>query len=181
MSTDVKKQISDAAKHLILDKKVKKLTVKDIVEECHITRQAFYYHFQDIPDMLEWNVRQEAEKICSKTEEIGDPEKELRFFFVCAINISPELKRGLSSNYGYEFERILHQCIVEILHRVIVERHLYPDCSEEEIDIIVRYHANAVDGMLKEWTPKDTKNLDQIVHTIYEMSIGNVHMQNEEV
>ena len=46
MSMDVKKAVSDAAKHLIIDKKVKKLTVKDIVEECHITRQAFYFKNQ---------------------------------------------------------------------------------------------------------------------------------------
>ena len=44
-----------------MDKKVKKLTVKDIVEECHITRQAFYYHFEDIPDMLKWMLERGAQ------------------------------------------------------------------------------------------------------------------------
>lgn len=181
MSMDVKKVVSDAAKHLIIDKKVKKLTVKDIVEECHITRQAFYYHFRDIPDMLEWNIRQEAEKIRGKTEKITEPEEELRYFFVCASNISEGLKRSLESNYGYEIDRILHQSMTEMLHQVIEERKLYPECSAEQIDVIVRYHANAISGILKEWTPEDTKNLDQIVHTIFEMIIGNVLIHREEV
>ena len=43
---DMKEVIASAARKLILEKKVKKLTVKDIVEECQITRQAFYYHFE---------------------------------------------------------------------------------------------------------------------------------------
>ncbi len=179
MSMDVKKAVSDAAKHLIIDKKVKKLTVKDIVEECQITRQAFYYHFQDIPDMLEWNIRQEAEKIRSRTEKIEEPEEELRYFFVCASNLSEGLKRSLESNYGAEIDRILHQSMINMLRQVIEERNLYPECTAEQIDVIVRYHANAISGILKEWTPEDTKNLDQIVHTIYEMSIGAVQIRKE--
>ena len=49
---DMKEIIAEAARKLILEKKVKKLTVKDIVEECQITRQAFYYHFEGIPDLI---------------------------------------------------------------------------------------------------------------------------------
>ena len=51
---DMKEIIAEAARKLILEKKVKKLTVKDIVEECQITRQAFYYHFEGIPDNKEF-------------------------------------------------------------------------------------------------------------------------------
>ena len=52
---DMKEIITEAARKLVLEKKVKKLTVKDIVEECQITRQAFYYHFEGIPDMIQWS------------------------------------------------------------------------------------------------------------------------------
>ena len=52
MQVDVKDSIAQAAKNLVIEKGVKKLTVKDIVDECHITRQAFYYHFEDIPALF---------------------------------------------------------------------------------------------------------------------------------
>ena len=42
MPTDMKRTIAEAVQVLLLDRHVKKLTVKDIVETCHITRQAFY-------------------------------------------------------------------------------------------------------------------------------------------
>ena len=61
MAIDMKKTIAEAASNLLFEKKVKKLTVKDIVEECHITRQAFYYHFEDIPDLIHWVLYQETE------------------------------------------------------------------------------------------------------------------------
>lgn len=41
MPADMKRQIAEATRTLLMDRRVKKLTVKDIVEECHITRQRF--------------------------------------------------------------------------------------------------------------------------------------------
>ena len=52
MAVDMKESIAQAAKVLLTEKGVKKLTVKDIVDACHITRQAFYYHFEDIPALF---------------------------------------------------------------------------------------------------------------------------------
>ena len=49
MAVDTKELIAEAVKRLLMQKKVKKLTVKDIVDECSITRQTFYYHFEEIP------------------------------------------------------------------------------------------------------------------------------------
>ena len=57
MPVDMKEYISSTARNLVLEKKIKKLTVKDIVEACQITRQTFYYHFEGIPDLIEWSVR----------------------------------------------------------------------------------------------------------------------------
>jgi probable dihydroxyacetone kinase regulator len=31
-----------------------KITVKDLVETCHISRQTFYYHFRDKYDLVNW-------------------------------------------------------------------------------------------------------------------------------
>ena len=73
MAIDMKKTIAEAASNLLFEKKVKKLTVKDIVEECHITRQAFYYHFEDIPDLIQWVLYQEMEIVL----------EECRFFMIC--------------------------------------------------------------------------------------------------
>ena len=30
------------------------ITVNDIANKCDINRQTFYYHFQDIRDLIEW-------------------------------------------------------------------------------------------------------------------------------
>ena len=35
------------------EKTYNKITVQDIVDRCHVNRNTFYYHFQDIPSLLE--------------------------------------------------------------------------------------------------------------------------------
>lgn len=62
MIYDTKDMIARAVETLLLEKKVKKLTVKDIVNECQITRQTFYYHFTDIPDLVRWVVLQKKKR-----------------------------------------------------------------------------------------------------------------------
>lgn len=49
MGADVKEMIADTTRRLLTKKRRGKLTVMEIVEECNITRQAFYYHFEDVP------------------------------------------------------------------------------------------------------------------------------------
>ena len=51
MPSDMKARIAREFAELARTKSIDKITVKDIVEACHITRQTFYYHFQDLIDV----------------------------------------------------------------------------------------------------------------------------------
>ena len=50
MAVDMKQLIAETLARLLERKSVDKITVKELVETCGISRQAFYYHFQDIVD-----------------------------------------------------------------------------------------------------------------------------------
>ncbi|MGN1277577.1 MAG: TetR family transcriptional regulator, partial [Floccifex sp.] len=47
------KLIMNSFLSLLEKKPYNKITVKDIVEDCQVNRNTFYYHFHDIPDVLE--------------------------------------------------------------------------------------------------------------------------------
>ena len=57
-----KKAIALALKDVMKTKPLSKITVNDIAEECSINRQTFYYHFQDIQDLVEWICLTEADE-----------------------------------------------------------------------------------------------------------------------
>lgn len=53
MSSFTKKAIMEAFLRLVGKKTLDKITVRDIVDECGINRNTFYYHFQDMYAVLE--------------------------------------------------------------------------------------------------------------------------------
>ena len=53
MSQITKRALASALKELLEHKPLNKITIADITEQCGVNRQTFYYHFQDIPRLLE--------------------------------------------------------------------------------------------------------------------------------
>lgn len=180
MPADMKETIAEAAQSLLFEHHVKKLTVKDIVERCHITRQAFYYHFEDIPDLFRWMLEKRTEQMLSEVLSRESTEEGLRSFFVAAINIAPYVKRGMDSSHRSELEPMLRQYIQRFFAMVIETKRYYSQCSVAEVKVISRYHSLAVLGLLQEWTEKDTEQLDQIVHTIYRLMREGIPAQGEK-
>ena len=169
MAADMKAAIAEAVVRLLTERNVRKLTVKDIVEECHITRQTFYYHFEDIPQLFRWMLEQELQLLAGRAESGEDPKAALRSFFLMAINSMPYVKKGLESNYGGELEELLTQYFYRFFELVIEKRNLYKSRTRAEVRLILRYHCQAILGLFASWTDEDTKNLDAIVDTVYEL------------
>lgn len=169
MPVDMKETIAEAARKLLMEKNRKKLTVKDIVEECNITRQAFYYHFEDIPALFRWILDRNSTQILTEAQTMKNGEEKLRYLFLLAINSLPYMKKGLETNYGYELEQILTQYTMHLFEQICDEEGLYRNCTRFDVNLILRYHCQAILGLLRNWTDADTKNLDQIVHITYQL------------
>ncbi len=62
-SSETKKQMAEALKKLIKDRPFSKITVQDIVSECNINRNTFYYHFENNFDLLYFTYSLEVQNI----------------------------------------------------------------------------------------------------------------------
>ena len=60
MPNRTKRALEASLKNLLLKKPLDKITINDIAEDCGITRMAFYYHFKDIYDLIEWSCVEDA-------------------------------------------------------------------------------------------------------------------------
>lgn len=59
-SDQTKHALAQALKTLMTQKPFDRITIQDITELCGIRRQHFYYHFQDIYDLLRWMFQEDA-------------------------------------------------------------------------------------------------------------------------
>ena len=100
MPADMKETIAKATLTLLTDRHVKKLTVKSIVEQCHITRQAFYYHFEDICELFRWMLEKRAEQMLQEILSKGDARKGCAAFLSWRFISSPMSGAGWTAAMG---------------------------------------------------------------------------------
>ncbi len=61
--SETKILMAESLKKLIQDRPFSKITVQDIVTECNINRNTFYYHFESNIDLLYFTYQMEVEKV----------------------------------------------------------------------------------------------------------------------
>ena len=49
-----KETFAKALKELLQERPLTKISVKDITEQCELSRNAFYYHFKDKYELINW-------------------------------------------------------------------------------------------------------------------------------
>ena len=162
--SDMKKTIAEACLKLLADSK--KLTVTDIVESCNITRQTFYYHFEDIPDLFRWILERGKDEL-KKRIDLSDKETAIKYLLLMGYQVRPYIEGGLKTNYRDEIVKIFDEHVYSLFQDAIKNRKLYIDKSVFEIDVIVRYHASALIGLIKSLDEDDIKYIDKIANIIY--------------
>lgn len=63
MANFTRRAIKETFIKLLEERPLSDITIKDIVERCGINRNSFYYHYQDLPALIEEIVKEEAESI----------------------------------------------------------------------------------------------------------------------
>ena len=84
---------------------------------------------------------------------------------------------GLKESLAFlvdELDRLMTNGMYGLFDRLAEQEDLYSDCTRSEFAIIRRYHCQAVIGILREWSTRDTENLDGIVHTVYRLLRGDI-------
>lgn len=63
MAKSTKKEIMDTLAQLLQAKRLDDITVTELVEQCGISRQAFYYHFSDLYGVVDYGVQAVLEEL----------------------------------------------------------------------------------------------------------------------
>ncbi|MCD8329205.1 MAG: TetR/AcrR family transcriptional regulator [Lachnospiraceae bacterium] len=144
MAIDMKTWIADKLFEMMKEKKLDKITVKELVEECHISRQAFYYHFQDLMDVLEWSVQKKLQSIL----ETASPEEALEDFTSFFVENRGMMDKLHQSRHREQLEQLmmrsLRQCMEELFYAK------FPDAQTGRADLeaVLDFCACGVTGLL---------------------------------
>lgn len=79
MSLATKKELAAALKRQMARKPINKITVRELVAECGINRNSFYYHFEDIYALFKWMIEAEAVEIVKQYDLMMDYHEVINF------------------------------------------------------------------------------------------------------
>lgn len=145
--------IADAYVALTAQKPIDKITVKDVVEACGITRQTFYYHYQDLLEVIEWIVSRGIDDLIARTIAASSQREAIRVI-VSACETQPEfLSRLFNSRRREEAERILFDGIRRYFLEVLRRSPVAPRIRyASDLETALTFYSCAITGVLMENT-----------------------------
>ena len=155
MANFTKKAIQESFLKLLTERPLSQITIKDIVADCGINRNTFYYYFEDMPKLIESIVEDDAAKIIQSYPTIEKFEDCLD----AAITLALAKKRA-----------VLH--IYHSANREIYEMYLWKVCDhtinayvtsvlrgkkvrESDLFIVKEYLSGLAFGIFSRWLKND--------------------------
>ena len=123
--------IFDAAQRLALKKDLDRITVKDIAEECQITRQTFYYHFQDIFAMVEWGLGEELKRLIAKGKNTETMEDALLLYCEIVMEKRVLFSKMLNSRYCMPTLQMVRELLKQYMLGVLEKNHCLIDALQK--------------------------------------------------
>jgi AcrR family transcriptional regulator len=151
MANFTRNAIKETFIRLLEERPLAEITVKDIVETCGINRNSFYYHFQDIPTLLEEIVVEEAEDIISKYPTINS----IVECFDALIEFASHRKRAIMHIFRSVKREVFEHYLMKVSEhfvRVYIETALQGRSIEvRDKEAIIQYYKCVCFGLTIDW------------------------------
>ena len=202
MTQFTSKAIEESFIRLLNERPLDKITIKDIVDDCGISRNTFYYHFQDKYDLVNWIFRTESAAFLAKAPTRDNWQDILRglcryfeenraFYrnaldgFISAARFALENKRLVYHIYNSvsreRVERYLYSIAGEVMRLYVsriteqVEHAAHKKVFPEDQKMVVDFYKFALVGMILDWLNTGMKkDPEGLIRRVGEIFHGNI-------
>lgn len=159
MYIDTKKLIAEQLFKILQHKKLEDVTIKYLVDACHTSRQTFYYHYQDIMDVLEWGTKMAIEQDLAKSLQAQDSRDAVRIFVFRVLRNKEVTRNLLESKRRDEFLRILINSFHAYLQELFRRKWPNPKLTMGDIDAFLDFYTYGLIGLILKHC--DAKEVDE--------------------
>ena len=151
-SEKTKRQLAKNLKQLMETKPLERISVQEVTGKAELNRQTFYYHFDDIYDLLKWTLEREAIELLYDRQEENLWKEGLRDFLLYL-----EKNRAFAQNAVYslgrdQFNRFFHREVYGVIGNVIQQfGDTFCDRDEKYIAFLTHYYTIALAETAISW------------------------------
>ena len=163
--------IMESLLKLLDERPLNKISVKDIVEDCGISRGTFYYHFQDKYDLLAYIVQKEILEPVGILLGNNMYKEALTLIFSNLKKDSAFYEKAVRIEGQNSFEQITEECIYKLLLDLFAERSSGKPHTKHPwltIDSMARYYARSMNYVVIYWIRSGMTVPPEEVANIYE-------------
>lgn len=181
MAQKTKKALAESLKRLIKTKPLNKITITDIAEDCQISRMTFYYHFQDIYDLVGWICLDEGSRAIGTCKDHDTWEEGFQSLCESVLENRGFVEAVYRSVQHDHIEEYLYRVMYHLIFEVVKEQTEREPIPEVEKEHITEFFTMAFLGTALKWvkrgfkeTPEElTQRLSMIVNGQIALAIRN--------
>jgi AcrR family transcriptional regulator len=175
--TNTKNNFITAFWKLYEQKRIEKISIRELCETAGYNRTTFYVHFYDIYDLLDEAIVNLVSPIRDNIGCIQSLKSLIDFnsienVFVAFFNENNKYIQLILKNHPY----ILEDKAKEVIIPIIKEKLINQDNSSIWIDYIIQYQISAIFGVLKFWYQDSDRKIskEELAHILFEISTKGV-------
>ena len=150
-SSTTKRALEESLKRMLLKKPLDKITIRDITEDCGISRMAFYYHFHDIYELVEWACIEDASRALQGKKTYDTWQEGLTQIFEAVLENKPFVLNAYRCISREQMERFLFELTYGLIRGVVEEQAKDAEISEEEKAFIADFYKYSFVGLMLDW------------------------------
>ena len=175
MSNTTKLALEASLKKLLLKKPVDKITINDLTEDCGISRMAFYYHFKDIYDLIEWACLEDGKRALADKKTYSTWSEGLEQIFEAVLENKPFILNVYRCVHREQVEKYLQPLVDRLLLDVINEEAGEMKVRDEDKQFIAQIYSYIFIGLMLDWIKDDMReDPQQIVDRLAKLIKGSV-------
>lgn len=167
--------LGEALKKLMQTKRLEKITISDLTTDCGVSRMAFYYHFKDIYDLVEWVCMEDGKRALADKNADDTWQEGISRIFEAVLE-NKEFITNVCRSIGRErVERYLYRFTYDIVRDVVEEKCRNAGLSEKQKDSITDFYKYGFVGTVLNWIDHGMKeNYSEIVENMSVMLYENI-------
>ena len=163
MPNRTKYDLEASLKKLLLQKPLDKITISDLTADCGISRMAFYYHFKDIYDLVEWVCLEDAQRALQGKKTYDTWQEGLEQIFEAVLENKPFILNVYRSVSREQIENYLFQLTRALIRGVVEEKAVGTGLSEEEKEFIADFYKYSFVGVMLDWVRRGMREPPEAV------------------
>ena len=175
MTNTTKLALEAALKKELLMKSLDKITINELAEDCGISRMAFYYHFKDIYDLVEWSCTEAASRALQRKKTYDTWQEGLQQIFEAVLENKPFILNVYRSVKREQVENYLYSLTYQLIEGVVEEQSENLMVTEEQKKFIADFYKYSFVGVMLDWIKRGMKEApEEIANMVCVTMHGNV-------